>query len=112
MAPEHMTGIPHRSKYNNKPVVVDGHRFPSRREASKYTELKLLERAGAISDLRLQVSYPIKINGIIVTRYIADFVYRDQGQEKVCDAKGFKTDIYRLKRKMMKAQYGVDILEL
>lgn len=102
---------PRISKYNNKPVVVDGHHFPSRREANRYAELKLMERAGLIAELKLQVPFPITINTQVVTRYVADFTYKQDGKIVVEDCKGFKTDTFKLKAKMVKAQYGVVILE-
>jgi hypothetical protein len=99
------------NKYRNKPIVVDGIRFPSRKEATRYAELKLMERAGLVSNLRLQVTYPLEINGVKVCSYRADFVYRENGKEIVEDSKGFKTDIFRLKSKMMRAAYGIEIRE-
>lgn len=99
------------NKYRNKPTVVDGHRFPSRKEAQRYSELRLMERAGIISDLQLQVSFPIHINGQRVTSYRADFVYQESGRRVVEDSKGYSNRLYLLKRKMMKAQYDIDILE-
>lgn len=107
-------GEPERPhKYGAKPVVIDGHRFPSRKEARRYGELKLLERGGKIKDLRLQVSYDLEVNGMHICRFIADFVYWHVGnnREYVEDAKGFKTDVYRLKRKLMRACLGIEILE-
>lgn len=100
------------SKYHSTPMVVDGHRFPSKKEANKYAELRLMERAGIISDLKLQVRYPLEMCGQTVTHYVADFVFKENGNTVVCDVKGFRTDLYRLKKKMMKAQYNVEILEV
>lgn len=100
------------SKYHNQPTVVDNHRFPSKREANKYAELKLMERAGIISDLKLQVRYPLEMCGQVITHYVADFVYQENGKTVVCDAKGFLTDTYKMKKKMMRAQYNVEILEV
>lgn len=100
------------SKYRNQPTVVDGYRFASKREANKYAELRLMERAGIITDLKLQVRYPLSMCGEVVTHYVADFVYQENGKTVVCDAKGFLTDTYKLKKKMMKAQYKVEILEV
>lgn len=102
---------PRISKYNNKPVVVDGHHFPSRREANRYAELKLMERAGLVSELRMQVKYPLVVNGVTVSHYRADFVYVQDGKTICEDVKGIILDVYRLKKKMMRAQYGIEILE-
>lgn len=102
---------PRISKYNNKPVVVDGHHFPSRREANRYAELKLMERAGLIAELKLQVPFPIEVNGKIVTRYVADFTYKQEGKFICEDCKGFRTDVYKLKKKCVQAAFGIVILE-
>lgn len=101
------------SKYGNKPVVIDGIRFASGREGRRYSTLKLLERAGEIQGLTLQPRYPIKINDVLVCTYLADFAYRDKSGELVVeDAKGFRTDVYRLKKKMVEAAYGIKIREV
>ena len=101
------------SKYRNVKTVVDGVTFASKREAARYGELKLLERAGEIANLELQRKFVIVVHGHTICRYIADFVYHDNKTGKmVCeDVKGFKTAVYSLKRKLMKAVLGVDILE-
>lgn len=98
---------PLRSKYGATPKVVDGIRFHSTREAKRYAELKALEAAGKISDLRLQVPYEL----ITVEVYRADFVYTENGFEVVEDVKGFMTRGYKRKRRLMKAQYGIIIRE-
>ena len=101
------------SKYGNKRITVDGVNYASRREAQRSAELKLLERAGHISGLRLQPRFPIIVNGLKVCTYVGDFAYRDaSGAEVVEDAKGFKTDIYKLKRKLVKALFNFDIVEV
>lgn len=113
-----------KSKYRAKPTVVDGIRFASMKEAKRYQELKLLERAGAIRDLKLQPKFPMCVwpNAFIVdvdtpktiATYVADFSYYDvAGRDIVIeDVKGFKTPVYRLKKKMVEAQYGVEIREV
>jgi uridine kinase len=98
-------------KYSNKITVVDGIKFRSKREAKRYSELKLLERTGAIRDLQRQVKYELAINGQKICDYIADFVYRTNHQQIVEDSKGFRTYEYKLKAKLMKAIHGIDILE-
>ena len=86
------------SKYHNKKVCYNGSVFDSKKEAQRYSELLLLERAGVITDLRLQVPYELipaqRINGKIVEKsckYIADFVYTENGNIVVEDTKGFRT---------------------
>lgn len=107
-----------KSKYKNKKVTYDGIKFASIKEARRYQELKLLLRAGAISDLRLQVPYELipaqYINGKCVERavkYIADFVYTENGKEIVEDAKGVRTDTYKIKKKLMLYVHGIRLKE-
>lgn len=101
-----------RAKYGNKKTIVDGIKFDSKREAARYSELKLLEKSGQIEDLKLQVAYQITIAGVKVCKYVADFTYYDRGQEVVEDVKGMKTAIYNLKKKLMKACHGIVINEV
>jgi hypothetical protein len=100
------------SKMHNQPATVDGIEFQSKREAARYSELKLLLHAGEISDLERQVRFAMHVNGIHVCDYIADFVYgKGHGAVVVEDVKGMRTPIYRLKRKLMKAVHDIDIVE-
>ena len=109
------------SKYGNKKVVVDGITFDSKREANRYSELKLLERGKQISDLRLQVPFELipkqmDFNGKILEgkiSYVADFVYTDKdGNYVVEDAKGYRTDVYRIKKKLMLYFHNIIIKEV
>ncbi len=88
--------------------------FDSKHEAKRYQELRLLEQAGEITNLRLQVPFeliPKSKHGMPI-RYIADFTYNDlNGQLIVEDAKGVKTPVYRLKRRMMAERYDIKIKE-
>lgn len=100
-------------KYRNKPTEVDGILFDSKKEASRYCDLKLLERHGAISNLELQPEYHLKVGDIVVCRYSADFRYFDEqsGRLVVEDVKGQRTDVYKLKKKLMLAVHGIEIYE-
>lgn len=100
-----------RPKYGNRVTEVDGHAFASRAEARRYAELKMLERGGQIRELRLQVPFPVEINGRRICKYIADFTYLDAAGPIIEDVKGYRTDIYRLKKKLVEALYGLKILE-
>lgn len=106
-----------KSKYHAKKTVVDGITFDSRHEAKRYAVLKLLERDGAISDLRRQVKYELvpafDLDGkhYRSITWIADFVYTENGKEVVEDCKGYRTDVYKLKRKLFAHRYGVSIRE-
>jgi len=99
------------SKYRNKKTEVDGILFDSRKEALRYKELRLLEKAGEIRGLTLQKRYDFEISGIKLGFYKADFVYNEGSRAVVEDVKGVKTPVYRLKKKLMKAIYDIDILE-
>lgn len=100
-----------RSKYGAKKTVVDGITFDSQAEAARYGVLKIVQASGLITDLRLQVPYQITVNGKKVCRYVADFVYSENGKEVVEDVKGMKTPVYNLKKKLMEAVFGVVIFE-
>jgi len=117
------------NKYKAVKTTIDGITFDSKKEAKRYTELKLLEKAGMITHLELQPVYQITVNGVDICKYKADFQYftvRAEGNEQcynskgewqtptktgqkegqiVEDAKGFKTPIYRLKKKLVEACY-------
>lgn len=101
-------------KYHNKPTSIDGYTFASLHEAARYQELILLKRAGKIRDLVLQPAFPLVVNGKKVAKYIADFQYIDMetGKTQIEDAKGYKTAVYRLKKKLVEALYGIQIIEV
>ena len=99
------------TKYGAIKTVVDGITFASKKEAKRYTELKLLEREGEISRLELQPRYDITINGVKVCTYVGDFRYFTKAKQVLEDCKGFKTPLYRLKAKLVRALYNVEILE-
>lgn len=99
------------SKYRNKITEVDGIKFHSKKEAKRWGELKLLERAGEILHLERQVKYAFEHNGVNLGFYVCDFKYVSNGDWIIEDVKGFKTAIYRQKKKMMEAFYGIEIKE-
>lgn len=100
-----------KSKYRNKKVEFEGIKFDSVKECERYKVLKIKQFGGGISGLELQKVYLIEINGVKVCKYKADFTYVIDGVLVVEDVKGMKTAVYRLKKKMMKAIYGIEILE-
>jgi hypothetical protein len=109
------------SKYGNRKTTMNGVEFDSHKEAQRYAQLRLLERAGEISNLRRQVKYALipaqrDAKGELLERecsYVADFVYFDLalGREVVEDAKGYRTDTFKLKKKMMLWFHGIQITE-
>jgi hypothetical protein len=107
------------AKYGNRKIIRDGIEFDSIKECQRYCELKLMQRAGVISDLKLQVPFELlptqRIDGKVVeqaVKYIADFVYKQDGQTVAEDTKGYKTEKYIMKRKMMLFFHGIRIREV
>lgn len=105
------------NKLRNKPEVVDGIRFASGKEATRYRQLKLLQRAGEIRDLNTQTSVTIEVNGQKICRYVADFTYTDKnGQVVTEDVKGRRAGVqyqmFKLKAKLMKAVHGIEVREI
>lgn len=110
------------SKYHAVKTQVDGITFDSKKEAQRYGELKLLLRAGKIHDLERQPSYVLEAKrGGKIGVYRADFIYCEcEGGKDFCDfsrpivedVKGFKTPLYRWKKKHVEAQYGITIREI
>ena len=103
------------SKYHNQKTIIDGIYFDSKKEAIRYQELKLLERCGEIENLQLQqpfVLIPKSKYGRAI-KYIADFTYTDKqkGEWIVEDTKGIKTDVYRLKKRLMAEKFNIVIKE-
>ena len=102
-----------RNKFGNRKVTVNGETFDSMKEFQRYGVLKLLQRAGKISDLQRQVSFELipKQEGERACNYVADFVYQEDGKRVVEDCKGFKTDVYKIKKKLMLYVHGIRIKE-
>lgn len=102
------------NKYHAKKTVLDGMMFDSRRESNRYAELKLLQRAGKIKNLRRQVPFELipSQDGERAVKYIADFVYEENGKEVVEDAKGFRPKEYIIKRKLMLWVHGIKVREV
>lgn len=124
-----------RSKYGNRKTVVDGITFDSKKEANRFRELQLLERAGKITALQRQVKYVLiptqrEFSNEIYKKgahqghfkpgkvlekecsYVADFAYIQDGAYVVEDTKGVRTDAYKIKRKLMLERYGIQIREV
>lgn len=128
---------PKKHKYNNVKTALDGHIFASKREASRYAQLKLLQSAGEIRNLQLQPVFTFTMAGLEVRhknykqplkyvdckralKYIADFSYEwlDRTQQHkgwqivIEDSKGFKTPEYKIKRALMLYFYGIEVKEV
>jgi len=118
------------AKFGNKKIEIDGKQFDSKKEYLRFMELSLLEKAGAIQNLKTQVKYVliptqrepdtigkrggIKQGKVIESEcsYIADFEYEENGVKVVEDTKGFRTTDYIIKRKLMLYIHGIRIKEV
>jgi len=99
----------YKSKYKNKYTVIDGIKFQSIKEANKYSELKMLKLTGEIKFFLRQVPFDLPGN----IKYKLDFlVFWSDGKISFIDVKGFKTQVYKIKKKQIKSLYGVDIEEV
>ena len=109
-----------QAKYRNTPVTIDGIRFASKKEATRYLVLKAKEVRGEISNLELQPVFklavgdrPVQFQGGRQAKYIADFAYWNGSRRVVEDAKGFKTREYLLKKALVEAMFpAVRIVEI
>jgi hypothetical protein len=103
-----------RSKYGNKRTEVDGISFASKREAKRYSELKLLQRAGEIRSLEVQRRFKLYAENQLICTYVADFCYFETKRNwlVVEDSKGCRTREFIIKKKLMKACYGIDVQEV
>ena len=100
-----------KNKYNNKKPTYDGIKFDSKKEAKYYLELKILKKAGEIKDFELQPEFVLlepekdRVTGRGI-RYRADFkIINNDDSEEIVDVKGFKTNIYKIKKKLLLAKY-------
>ena len=121
------------NKYHNRKITVNGETFASTKEYKRFCELSLLEKAGAITELRKQVRYELiptqyetferygkkgqrlKDGQRCIERevdYVADFVYKENGTEIVEDTKGVRTKDYVIKRKLMLYVHGIWVREV
>lgn len=108
------------SKYYSRKVIIDEIKFDSKKEGNRYLELKLLLKAGKIRDLELQKKFELqpkyKMNNktIRAISYVADFVYFDVDKKEMIveDTKGFRTEVYKLKKKLFEYKYGIEIKEV
>lgn len=102
------------NKYHNKKVIVNGIKFDSKKESKRYQQLKILEKANLISELELQKIFELQpkytnANGehIRAITYKADFYYYDNQKQKyiIEDTKGVKTEVYKIKKKLLEYKY-------
>lgn len=99
------------AKYGNRKTEVDGITFASAKEARRYGDLKLMVRAGEISELELQPRFKLEVNGQLVATYTADFRYRRNGSviiEEVKSPATRKERGYRMAVRLLKALTGIE----
>ena len=108
-------------KYGNRKIELDGMTFDSQHEANRWVELKYMERAGLIGELKRQVTFELlpaqrDEDGRMIerpVRYVADFTYKGKDRKLIVeDAKGMKTREYILKRKLMLYFHGIRVMEV
>lgn len=99
------------SKYGNVKVEFDGIKFDSKKECSRYLELRMLLRIGEIRELMLQVPFELNEGGTHSFKYIADFTYylTKCNTFVVEDVKGFKTKLFEKKERLMLKLHGIKI---
>lgn len=106
------------AKFGNVKCEIDGIQFDSLREGRRYGQLKLMEQAGRIRNLRLQTPYELTAHGVVICKYVADFDYDEPANVDAPagpwvhvteDAKGHQTDVFRIKSKLFTANYGRSI---
>jgi protein associated with RNAse G/E len=105
------------SKLRNKRTLFDGVWYHSKKEAKYAQDLRMLQQAGVVSLIESQVKYPLEVNGLLICRYILDFrvTYAD-GRVEHIDVKGQKNGVpyalFTLKKKLMHAIYGIQVIEV
>lgn len=105
---------PKRNKYGAQRTEVDGIKFDSKREAERYKVLKLARASGLIRDLELQKRYPLEVRGVKICTYVCDFRYIEDGAGLIVEdvkSPATKTRLYKVKRALMKAIYGIEVRE-
>ena len=105
------------NKYRAKKVSLDGYVFDSKSEARRYGELRLMQKANDIRNLEVHPKYILSVNGVVIARYIADFVYFDPRNKKLVveDVKSpitAKLPAFIMKKKLVRAIYGIEVKEV
>lgn len=112
--------IKKNEKYKNKKTVIGNYVFDSKKESNYYLKLKMMNDLGLIKDLKLQEKFELQPKyknaegkNIRSINYIADFTYYDlDGKLHVIDTKGYRTEVYKLKKKLFEFKYNLIIEEV
>lgn len=106
----HEVAAPAPNKFRNIITEIDGIKFRSKLEGNRYLQLKMMLNAGLIHEFKKQVPFDLRVNGVHITRYIADFVVRyPDGTVVVEDTKGVETEAFKIKKNLMLATMGIEI---
>lgn len=102
---------PKKTKFKNIRTEIDGIRFDSKKEGEYYAALKIREKAGEVSNVEMQRSYALTVDGFLICTYRADFVFWDaiEHRQRVIDVKGVATPVFIIKQKLMRACHGITI---
>lgn len=113
-SPKHRMVERRYNKYGAIRTNVDGIFFDSKAEAKRYQQLLMLVRAGHIEGLETQPKFPLVVHGMKLGEYRGDFRYLDKatGEYVIEDVKGVRTPLYKFKRKLVAALYGLAIREV
>lgn len=105
-----------QSKWKNVRCEADGKKFDSKHEKDRYMQLKMLQNAGEISNLRVKPRYELIVNKVKICErgFYPDFSYEQDGKTVIEDtkSKATVTDVYKMKRQLLKALYGLEIVEV
>lgn len=104
-----------KNKYHNLKVTIDGIKFDSKKESERYVFLKQKEALGQIENLQCHVTFPVRYDGALLFRYIADFMYDKDGESVVEDVKGSAwtvTPVFKLKKRILAAMMNVHVREI
>lgn len=113
MTLQEFKGLKTRGKYNNQKTIYNGRQYHSKKEAERAFQLDLMVRAGIVKRWTPQPQFKIQFNRVQICSYFADFeVHYFDGRVEIEDVKGVRTDIYKLKKKLVFACYGIIIKEI
>lgn len=108
-----MSTLTHRRTDRRHPkhrIVVDGISFKNPLQANRYSELKALERDGQIADLKYNAPFPLRVNNRYICTYRPTLSYKQNGRTVLLEM-DWPTDEYLVKKELVKALYGLDIIE-
>lgn len=106
-----------KSKYGNTKTIYKGEKYDSKKEADYARDLDTARSANSprfrVVKVERQIPFRINVEGIKICTYIADFVVKYQdGHEEIIDVKGFRTEVYKIKKKLVEALFKIKIIEI